>query len=84
MGKVKFTLSKRRRRWKCKTCKKLTIKHPDKNTVSNAKEKSLEVRNDISKLNNNEKKEILISKGVIRHDSKAPTELLNTMLNNLL
>ena len=85
MRNIKFTLSnKRKKRWVCKKNVTLKIEHPDKLTIRKTRKKKRKIRERVSKMNNSEKKELLINKGVLKPESKAPEDIVNTMLDGLV
>uniref|UniRef100_A0A6C0AFX3 Uncharacterized protein n=1 Tax=viral metagenome TaxID=1070528 RepID=A0A6C0AFX3_9ZZZZ len=85
MGNIKFTLSnKRKKRWVCKKNVTLKIDHPDKSTIRKTRKKTRKLRDKVSKMNNSQKRDLLINKGVLKPESKAPEDIVNTMLDGLV
>ena len=82
---IKFTRSnKKRNRWNLKKNIKLVVNHPDKKVIAFTRKKIRKNREDILKLSDNERKNLLINRGILKLDTKAPSDLINIMVYNLI
>lgn len=85
MGNIKFTLGKtRKRKWSLKKDVSITVIHPDKMTMKKTKKKIRDTKTNISKMNNTQKKDLLINKGILKAGSTAPDDIINTILDGLI
>ena len=87
MNNIKFTVknkSLKKRKWTLTKNVKVKVDNLDKNTIKKTRKKTIETINLLKKLSPFEKKDLLEKKNVIKSDSKAPVELLDIMLRNLV
>mgnify|MGYP001181129992 FL=1 len=85
MGDFKFKRTKSRRRmWKCPKDVKLHVENPGKAIISKTRKKTRKTRQKLMAMDSTRKREILERQGVLKQDSKAPSELVNLMITNLL
>ena len=86
MGNFRFTIKNRKtkRRWTCPKSITLSIEQPTLSIISKTKKKTRHLKEKIRKMTPQEKKRILESRGIIKENSSAPQELINTMITTLI
>ena len=87
MGNFKFTIKnkkRKQRRWACKKNVTLQIETPGRLTINKTKKRIRATKEKILKMKPDEKKQILESQGLLKPNSSAPQDLINTMLTTLV
>ena len=86
MGNFRFTIKNRKnkRRWSCSKNITLRIETPGRLTINKTKKRSRITKERIRKMGPEEKRFMLESHGLLKPNSSAPQELINTMLTTLV
>tara|TARA_Y100000389_G_scaffold28813_1_gene24585 strand:- start:2913 stop:3170 length:258 start_codon:yes stop_codon:yes gene_type:complete len=84
MGKFKVVLTRKKRFWRCPKNVKISVITPNKKTIRRNQKKSKKMARKISQMNVDEKKELLLRKGLIKSNSSIPEHLMDVMLKSLV
>ena len=86
MGNFKFIVKnkKTRRRWSCPKKVTLKIEGHDKATIQKTRKRTRQNKERIHKMTLVQKQQVLENNGILKHDTQAPPDLINTILTHLI
>lgn len=84
MGRLKFTVSRKKRRWQCPKDVTLRVEAPPHDTIKKTRKRSRQIKDTLRNMDCANKKKLLESKGVIKQDSQAPEELVDIIIKGLI
>ena len=79
-----FKTMRRRRRWECKNKVTLRVDTPDKKTRSKTKKYDQKQKRSIVSMDMKKKKTLLEGQNILKPNSKAPDDIIDTILLNIV
>ena len=84
MGRFKFTVTRKRRRWECPKDVKLCIDTPDEKTMKTTRKSHKKLKLSLNSMDMKKKKQLLENKGILKENSKAPDEIVDVIISGLV
>lgn len=84
MGRIKFTVTRKKRRWECPRDVKLCIDAPDKKTINKTRKNQKKLNKSLGSMDMKKKKTLLEKNGVLKENSKAPDDIVDIMISGLV
>tara|TARA_Y100000389_G_C17311750_1_gene438347 strand:- start:446 stop:760 length:315 start_codon:yes stop_codon:yes gene_type:complete len=84
MGLLRFTVTRKKRRWECPKDVKLCIDIPDKKTIRKTRKSQKENKKSLDSMDIKKKKSLLENNGVLKQNSKVPDDIVNIMISGLV
>lgn len=83
-NRLKFTISRKKRRWRCPKDVTLCIDSASHETIKKTRKKSRVIKNTLRQMDCSKKKKLLEKQGVIKENSKAPEDLVDIIIKAMI